>query len=249
MSQYFGSLDWKELEELVAILWGKFDYQTELTQSGSDGGIDVIAERNFPHPERVAIQVKHYRSGNNVGAPKIREYSALSRRNNIDTVIVVTSSSFTPEARSEALELGVKLVDGQHLATVASQVDYVIKEETNSQSGPDKLLERLKQHKRRHSNGDITDFLEFNWNYEFHNGTHMLRLDTKDQITKLNNVLDTLPNVTNRRVRVPSKELYGDNFESVHFKSDRMSKYDEWLPMEESQIIKSIFEYVFDDIS
>ncbi|WP_254808466.1 restriction endonuclease [Natronosalvus amylolyticus] len=105
------NIQWREFEELIAVLWEKFGYKTRITPPGRDGGIDVIAERSVPYQERILIQVKNYSIDNKIGVKFVREYSSLLHRPNVDGVVIVTTGFFTKQARDEAREIGVKLVD------------------------------------------------------------------------------------------------------------------------------------------
>lgn len=236
----FVDLDWEEFEGLVAAVWTEFGYVTELTPPGSDGGVDVYAEREIPFQERVAIQVKKYAPENKIGVSEIREYSALSRRQDIDIVVVVTTSSFSPAAGSEAFELGVKLVDGDQFKQVVAATDLA--PEFESREGPNMLLSRFREHQAKN---DPTEFLEFSWNYEFNNGTHMLRLETKEQIHNLNELLAEFPNVSAQGPGVPYGKI--DGHRNYHFESDRMQNTDSWSPAEEARIAKHVLSQVFSE--
>jgi len=64
----------------------------------------------------VPVQVKCWGSDNKVGGPEIQQYSSLRhRQNNVDAVVVLTTSSFSRQAIEEAQDLNVKLVDGTDL--------------------------------------------------------------------------------------------------------------------------------------
>ncbi len=105
------NIRWEEFEKLIAVLWEKFGYNTRVTSPGKDGGIDVIAERSDPYHEKIVIQVKNYSVDNKIGVQSIREYSSLLHRSNVDGVVIVTSGYYTKQARNEAEEIGVKLVN------------------------------------------------------------------------------------------------------------------------------------------
>lgn len=90
---------------------------TEVTSSGRDQGIDIVAHKSDIIHEKAVIQAKCYAEGNNVGRPSIQQYNTLQQEDpDTDKVIVVTSSKFTSEADKLAGELGVKTVDGDELA-------------------------------------------------------------------------------------------------------------------------------------
>jgi len=85
----------------------------------------VIAKKDEAFKQKMLIQAKRYGEGNKVGAPEIREYDSLRRQeDNVDAVVVVTTSSFTREAERTADDLNVKLVDGKTLIDSYS-VDHI----------------------------------------------------------------------------------------------------------------------------
>lgn len=66
--------------------------------------------------EKILIQAKRYAEGDKVGSREIREYSSLRRQEkNVDAVAVVTTSSFSQDAKNIAGNLKVKLIDGKKL--------------------------------------------------------------------------------------------------------------------------------------
>lgn len=106
-----------EFEALVARLWRRMGWDTTLSSPGSDRGIDVIATKTDPYPQKLLIQAKRYQTGNKITSPDIREYNSLKQQESaVDQVIIVTTSQFTSEALSIAKELNVKCVDGTAVA-------------------------------------------------------------------------------------------------------------------------------------
>jgi hypothetical protein len=112
-------MDSDDFEHLVAEIWSAMGYDTQVTQGGADRGIDVIATNDS---EKVLIQAKRYSSGNKVGAPKIREYSALYQQEGATDVVVVTTGEFTSNASELAPTIGVTTVNGDELMEMIS--DY-----------------------------------------------------------------------------------------------------------------------------
>lgn len=116
-------IDEYEFEVFVAKLWERYGWKTTVTTGSNDRGIDVVSESNMPFKQRHVIQVKRWGSGNKVGSPQIQQYSSLRHReDNIDFVVVVTTSTFSRQAKEEASDLDVKLVDGSDLYEVVSDV-------------------------------------------------------------------------------------------------------------------------------
>lgn len=103
-------------ERFVADLWEQFGWKTEVTAGSQDRGVDIIAEKSYPVSQKHIIQAKRWGKGNKVGGPAIREYSSLQyQEEEVDVVIVVTTSSYTQQARKAASNLSVKLVDGKDI--------------------------------------------------------------------------------------------------------------------------------------
>lgn len=126
-------IDEYDFEEFIAKLWNLYGWETEVTSGSNDRGIDVIAEKHSPFEQKHLIQVKRWGSKNKVGGPEIQQYSSLLRRGDgIDAVVVVTTSSFSRQAKELAGELNVKLVDGFDLYEVLSEVgaDNLLKQYT-----------------------------------------------------------------------------------------------------------------------
>ena len=100
-----------EFEELLGHLFTKMGYRAEVTQRSRDSGVDInIFIENFGLSHTWAVQAKRYAEP--VGVKELREYSSLRYRDNVDGVIIATTSGFTKEAQKEALGHNVKLLDG-----------------------------------------------------------------------------------------------------------------------------------------
>lgn len=110
------NIDPYEFEHLVARVWEERGYETTLTRGSSDRGVDIIAKRKQPIPERILIQAKRHGPTSKVGSEDIQKYSGLYQRDEqVDTVVVVTSNEFTSEATSVAQAREVKTVSGSEL--------------------------------------------------------------------------------------------------------------------------------------
>ena len=118
------SLKPQEFEDYVAELWSKKGWDTKVTKSSQDKGIDIIAEKNDIYSKKTLIQVKRYSEDNKVTSKQIQQYSSLKyQEENVDEVIIVTTSSFTSNARQLAKKLNVKLIDGEKLANIVRKTD------------------------------------------------------------------------------------------------------------------------------
>ncbi|MDF1533094.1 MAG: restriction endonuclease [Methanosarcinaceae archaeon] len=109
--EYLLSTTPSDLENLVAHLFKQMGYRASVTQYSRDGGVDIeLSLEHFGIFHRWLVQVKRYADA--VGVKEVREYSSLRYRDNVDGVIIVTTSSFTKEAEGEAAEHNVKLIGG-----------------------------------------------------------------------------------------------------------------------------------------
>lgn len=109
-------MDEYEFEHLVADLWEHRGWTTEVTQGSNDRGIDVVATKRTPFSQKQLIQAKRYGEGNKIGSPAIQQYSSLRHQEaDVDAIVVVSTSSFTPQAEQAARDLNVKLIDGESL--------------------------------------------------------------------------------------------------------------------------------------
>jgi len=125
-------MDEYEFENLIADLWETQGWDTAVTSKSSDQGIDVIAEKDGLVQEKMLIQAKRYSSTNKVGSPEIQQYDSLRRqKDNVDGVIIVTTSSFSPQAQKIAKKLNVKLINGNKLADLILNTDSEILSDYN----------------------------------------------------------------------------------------------------------------------
>nr|WP_321870966.1 restriction endonuclease [Paraburkholderia tropica] len=101
------SLDWAEMQELVAGILRAMGYKTQVSPAGSDRGKDIIASPDgfgFEHP-RIIVEVKH-RKGQ-MGTDKIRSF--LGGRHPDDRGLYVSTGGFSKEAYYEADRASVPL--------------------------------------------------------------------------------------------------------------------------------------------
>lgn len=94
------SLDWEEMQEMVASLLRALGYRTLVSPAGPDRGKDIVASKDgfgF-EPPRIVVEVKHRRGA--MGAPEIRAF--LGGRHSQDRGLYVSTGGFTREAYFEA---------------------------------------------------------------------------------------------------------------------------------------------------
>jgi hypothetical protein len=105
-------------------------------QQSGDRGVDIVATKNQPIEQKHVLQVKRYDDGNRVGSQAVQQYSSLRQQEpGTDTVVIVTTSEFTHQARELAEQLNVKLVNGQALSRLIDRLDA--EHLVNEYVGPD----------------------------------------------------------------------------------------------------------------
>ena len=106
------------LRLLIAMGYGQGLDEMALALGGSgDGGIDGVIHQDPLGLERVYIQAKRYKEGNNVGSNDVRGFVGALNINRANKGVFVTASQFTPDARKAALGATVQvvLIDGDRL--------------------------------------------------------------------------------------------------------------------------------------
>lgn len=102
------SLEWDEMQSLVAGLLRAMGYKTRVSASGSDRGKDIVASPDgfgFQSP-RIVVEVKH-RTGSSMGSQDVRSF--LGGRHKDDKGLYVSTGGFTKEARYEAERASIPL--------------------------------------------------------------------------------------------------------------------------------------------
>lgn len=112
-------LDSFDFEHLIADLWDHQGWKTRVLQASNDRGIDVVARRAEPFEQKHLIQAKRYSADNKVGSEEVQQYASLRQQeDNVDAVIVVTTSGFTQQAERVATDVNLKLIDGDNLVNL-----------------------------------------------------------------------------------------------------------------------------------
>lgn len=110
--QKLRGMDPYEFEHFVADLWDAQGWDTSVSQSSVDQGVDIIATKENPFPQKQVIQAKRYAENNTIGSPKVQQYSSLRQQEQgADVAVVVTTSGFSRQAEELAQDLNVELVD------------------------------------------------------------------------------------------------------------------------------------------
>jgi restriction system protein len=91
----------RKFEELVAELLSDLGYEVELTPITRDGGKDILAYMSTPHGRLLClVEVKKYRQDRTVGVELVRQLYGTLIDANASSAMLVTSSSFSPDAQA-----------------------------------------------------------------------------------------------------------------------------------------------------
>lgn len=119
-------IDPYDFEKLVAKIWEEHGWETTVTSSSQDRGIDVIAKQELPIELKLLIQAKAYSVSNTIGSDEVRKYRTLYEQDpEADAVAIVTTGQFTSQAESLADDLSIRLVDGVEVMNLIKCVDLV----------------------------------------------------------------------------------------------------------------------------
>lgn len=100
----------EQFEQRIWMLFKDLGYAAELTKTSGDFGGDIIVTKNGL---RTVVQAKRYKSG--VGVEAVQEALAAKAIYRCVQALVVTNSSFTPQAKKLALHNNVELWDREKL--------------------------------------------------------------------------------------------------------------------------------------
>ena len=101
---YWNNLTGYEFEEEIARLYKILGYRTTLTPRSSDGGIDIILEKDS---KRIAVQCKHHSKP--VGPAPVRELMGVVASNDFDNGIFISLNGFTNTVYGEVEKSFVKI--------------------------------------------------------------------------------------------------------------------------------------------
>ena len=91
----------RQYEELLADLLEDMGYEIELTPATRDGGKDIMAYMNTAHGKILClVEAKRYRADRTVGVGLVRELFGTLADANATSAMLVTTSSFSPDAKA-----------------------------------------------------------------------------------------------------------------------------------------------------
>ena len=113
------SISWHEFEELICECYRRSGYRvTETGGGGADGGVDLVLRKNGEH---LLVQCKNWRY-DRVGVKVVRELLGVVAAEGATGGIVVSSGTFSQEARDFARGKPLELIEGTVLAKMVEDV-------------------------------------------------------------------------------------------------------------------------------
>ena len=109
-----------EFENFISNLFDQIGFESKLTRSSKDGGVDVIAFD--PRPivgGKIVIQAKRYR--NVVGVSAVRDLYGTMINEGASKGVLVTTSHYGPDAYEFAKDKPIELIDGGGLLYLLQQ--------------------------------------------------------------------------------------------------------------------------------
>lgn len=113
------SLGWRQFEELLGEVYRRQGYTVaENSGAGADGGVDLVLKKDG---RTVLVQCKQWRTAK-VGVRVVREMFGIMTAQKAEMSIIVTSGSFTSEAKDFAAGKAIDLVAEKDLINLIGDV-------------------------------------------------------------------------------------------------------------------------------
>lgn len=115
-----------EFETLVSNMFTRMGLETRQTRATKDGGVDAIAFDMRPIlGGKVVIQAKRYK--NTVGVSAVRDLYGTMMNEGANKGIIVTTSSYGPDAYDFVRDKPIELIDGGGLLYVLAEVGITVR--------------------------------------------------------------------------------------------------------------------------
>ncbi|MGQ3413229.1 restriction endonuclease [Natrinema sp. LN54] len=108
-------------QELVAELWQLQGYEAEVLR---DESVHILARRDESAlGQGVAVQTRRLSEGYKVDSTDIAQFIDARRHEDVESVVVVTTTEFTEDAIDRANREGMKLVNGEELVELIHDLE------------------------------------------------------------------------------------------------------------------------------
>lgn len=106
------ALEWKRFETLSAAYFEALGLRARVAGPGADGGVDIRLYQGADDKPSILVQCKA-RSSAAVGVDTVRELYGVMKHQDVAEGIVMTTSTFTPDARDFPKSSDLHLIDGR----------------------------------------------------------------------------------------------------------------------------------------
>lgn len=120
------NLSGKEFEEFLKWMFQELGYAVELTKVTADSGVDLVIKRD---KEKIAVQAKRYNRNTKVSNEVVLKTHGGMGVYKCSKSIIITTSYFTNQAKSDAQELNMELWDREVLS---AKIDEINNEMSNN---------------------------------------------------------------------------------------------------------------------
>jgi restriction system protein len=116
----------KFLEQIILVLLGKMGYgdgsdSLEHLGGSGDEGLDGVINQDRLGLQKIYIQAKRYKSGNNIGRPEVQKFMGALQGQGASGGVFITTSEFTREAEeyvAKNMTPRIILIDGFELGSL-----------------------------------------------------------------------------------------------------------------------------------
>jgi len=105
-------LEWKRFEILCSVYFEALGFQAKRTHAGADGGVDIRLYANGAAEPDIFVQCKAWRD-RQVGVAIVRELFGVMNAERVGEGIVITTSTFSPDALAFANGKNIHLIGGE----------------------------------------------------------------------------------------------------------------------------------------
>lgn len=118
----FSKMNGYEFERFITSLLFKLGFKARQTSLSGDGGVDIEAIHDKPLFKGLyLIQCKNW--ANPVGQPQVRDLYGVVMSRRANKGVLITTSSFTDQAKQFAEGLNIELIDGRLLNEIIASVE------------------------------------------------------------------------------------------------------------------------------
>lgn len=114
------NLSGKEFEDFLKWLFQELGYSVELTKVTADSGVDLVLKKD---KERIAVQAKRYNRNTKVSNEVVLKTHGGMGVYKCSKSIIITTSYFTNQAKSDAQELNMELWDREILSAKIDEIN------------------------------------------------------------------------------------------------------------------------------